>query len=115
MFSNALEKILEDMLIGYASVQLMIQEGSTPVSAAVTIAALRVGNDVYIYAIFAINVAVMLFVLVEVLRTGGWRGVAALDYLDPAALVFVAKAGNILLIREGQVRKNQDLQLEGLV
>ncbi|KAI1159731.1 hypothetical protein F5B18DRAFT_635448 [Nemania serpens] len=84
---NSFRAMADDMLVGYASAQLMIQDDRLPVNATTTFAALRVGDDKYIYIIFAMDVVILLLVTIECLRTRGWKGMTSLDYLDPAALL----------------------------
>lgn len=84
---NSFRAMADDMLVGYASAQLMIQGDRLPANATTTFAALRVGDDKYIYIIFAVDVVILLLVAIECLRTRGWRGMTSLDYLDPAALL----------------------------
>lgn len=84
---NALQAMVDDMLVAYASAQMMIQQDTTPANCTATLATMRVGDDVYIHAIFAINIAVFLLVVVECMRTRYWKGMYFLDYLNPVSLM----------------------------
>ncbi|KAF2134976.1 hypothetical protein P153DRAFT_372215 [Dothidotthia symphoricarpi CBS 119687] len=94
---NALTVMLDDMLVAYASAQLIIQKDIKPVNMQITKSALRVGEDVYIYAIFAINAFIILLVIMEYVRTRNWKEVPMIDYLDPGALMVGSATGTCSL------------------
>ena len=85
--SNALEAMVDDILGAYASAQIMIAGQTRPQNATVTSSALRVGEDVYIRAVFGINVVVIFLVFAETVRTRAWRRAGGFDYMDPSDLV----------------------------
>lgn len=58
--------------------------------------AMRVGEDGYVYAVFVLNVVVILAVLVECLRTRGWRGLVLFDYMDVAWLAVGGFRGGVI-------------------
>ncbi|KAI3331479.1 hypothetical protein HD806DRAFT_518499 [Xylariaceae sp. AK1471] len=97
---NALVAMADDMLVAYASAQIMIQAEQDAVGATTNYAALRVGEDMYIYATFAVNIVVILLIAVEGVRTKGWRGLASLDYLDPGALLLASRSSQNLALQE---------------
>ncbi|GKZ64551.1 hypothetical protein AnigIFM50267_005618 [Aspergillus niger] len=84
---NTYISLIDDILAGYASAQLMVGNFSRPATATVTIDALRLGSKVYIVAVFVVNVLVVLGVGVEMGRTGAWRALPGFDYLDARMLV----------------------------
>jgi hypothetical protein len=89
--SNALEAMIDDMLVAYGSAQLMIAEQYTPVPAMFKSTAMRIGQDSYVYAILAVNLMILILFIFEGVRTRCWRQVAVLDYSDPAALIIAAR------------------------
>ncbi|GFF90858.1 hypothetical protein IFM60648_09212 [Aspergillus lentulus] len=90
---NAIVSFVDDMLVAYASAQLVVGGFATPASAAVHVSALRLGSRVYIVATAAITGVIVLLVIAEMVRTKGWRGLPAFDYLDNRMLVLGASAG----------------------
>ena len=90
--SNALEAMIDDMLVAYGSAQLMIAEQYTPTTALFKSTAMRIGQDSYIYAILAVNFVILILFIFEGVRTRGWKQVAVLDYSDPAVLIVAARS-----------------------
>lgn len=84
---NGLQAMVDDMLVAYASAQIMIQQDTMSTNCTTTLKTMRIGDVKYIYAIFAVNIAVFLFVVLECIRTQFWKGVHSLDYLDPVSLM----------------------------
>ncbi|KAF2421164.1 hypothetical protein EJ08DRAFT_702143 [Tothia fuscella] len=85
--------MLDDIMVGYASAQLMIAKDSTDVPAIITTSAIRFGKSIYIYLIIGINAFVMLLMLEEAIRTRGWRDSSQFDYADFAQLAFASSRG----------------------
>ena len=90
--SNALEAMIDDMLVAYGSAQLIITEQYTPTTALFKSTAMRIGQDSYIYAILAVNLMILILFIFEGVRTRGWKQVAVLDYSDPAVLIVAARS-----------------------
>jgi hypothetical protein len=90
---NAIVSFVDDMLVAYASAQLVVGGFANPASAAVHVSALRLGSRVYIVATAVITGVIVLLVIAETVRTKGWRGLPAFDYLDNRMLVLGASAG----------------------
>jgi hypothetical protein len=87
---NALTAMLDDMLVAYASAQVMIQKDTTTTEVMLKSGALRVGEYKYIFAIFVINTIIVLLLAVEAARTRLWADMPPLDYMDPAALMIAS-------------------------
>ncbi|RMZ74538.1 hypothetical protein GMOD_00003589 [Pyrenophora seminiperda CCB06] len=83
----------DTMLVSYASAQLMVGKMSTQQPAEVHIYALRLGQPVYIYAIFTFNLLIICAVAFEAMRTSGWSGLGRFNYLDPRDLIIAASRG----------------------
>ncbi|WPH03988.1 Hypothetical protein R9X50_00687200 [Acrodontium crateriforme] len=92
--ANSFSAMADDMLIAYASAQIMIADQTTPQQVQITSASVRVGERKYIYAIFGVNLGVMFLVIVEALRTRGWRNKGVFEIMDPAQLVNGAPASD---------------------
>lgn len=90
---NAIAAMLDDILVGYASAQLMIADDSAEASATVSFTAIRFGKSVYIYLIFSINTFVLLLIGEEAIRTKWWRDLSAFDYNNLAHLAIASSRG----------------------
>lgn len=90
---NAIVAFVDDMLVAYASAQLVVGGFANPASAAVHVSALRLGSRAYIVATAVITGVIVLLVVAEMVRTKGWRGLPKFDYLDNRMLVLGASAG----------------------
>ena len=106
--TNAVSAMLDDILVGYASAQLMVGNQSTVTEAVVTTMALKIGQRVYIYAMFAFNLVVVIITFEEAIRTMFWRELGKWNYMDIEAVIVSSWKGgrNIteaLGIRGGQM------------
>ena len=90
---NAFTAMVDDMLVAYASAQAIVSEDTLGTPCVLTVAALRIGQDVYIYAIFIINIVTVLLVAVEAVRTSRWKRLVEFDFLDVGAVVIAAAGG----------------------
>jgi hypothetical protein len=77
--TNSVTAMLDDILLGYASAQLMVGNQSTATEALVTTQALRIGQGVYIYAIFALNLVLVVIGPEEAVKTMIWKGLGKWD------------------------------------
>lgn len=91
--TNSVTAMVDDLLVAYASAQLMIMNDSSLVSTTVDVKAFSVGSGLYIYLTFAINTLVVLLLAEEALRTCGWRHLLYFDYVDPRSLIIGASKG----------------------
>ncbi|CAD6441235.1 e6025a55-6e3b-4031-9693-cce8beea2fad [Sclerotinia trifoliorum] len=57
---NSVTAMIDDLLVSYASAQLMIANDTKTVDVAVTVAAVRFGQPVYIYLVFGFNLFLVL-------------------------------------------------------
>ena len=91
--TNSMVAMTDDMMAAYASAQLMVGRFSVGQTAVVQLSALRFGQTVYVYAIFGLNLAVLLLAVAEAVRTSGWKSLGGFNYLDPRHLVVAASRG----------------------
>jgi hypothetical protein len=91
--TNSITAMADDMLVAYASAQLMVGRMFTQQPARVQIYALQFGQPGYIYTIFALNLIIILAVLGEATRTYGWSDLGRFNYLDPRDLIIAASRG----------------------
>ncbi|KAK8017417.1 hypothetical protein PG993_013743 [Apiospora rasikravindrae] len=85
--TNAVTSMVDDILVGYASAQLMVGNFREATPARVKRTALAIGQDLYIWAVFGVNTFLIAVLLLEALRTGAWKRLPTFDYMDPSNLV----------------------------
>ncbi|KAH0536094.1 hypothetical protein FGG08_006999 [Glutinoglossum americanum] len=93
--TNSVTALIDDILVGYASAQLMVGNFSTGTSVSVKTNAVQFGSSVYIYAVLTVNILIIILVTVEAIRTRGWRGLLPFDYADPGSLITSASMGGM--------------------
>jgi hypothetical protein len=91
--TNSMIAMADDMLVAYASAQLMVGRMFTQQPAKVYVYALQFGQPAYIYAIFALNLFIIFAVVFEAVRTAGWAKLGRFNYLDPRDLIIAASRG----------------------
>jgi hypothetical protein len=91
--TNSITAMADDMLVLYASAQLMVGRMFTQQPARVYVYALQFGQPGYIYAIFSLNLLIILAVMAEAARTYGWSDLGRFNYLDPRDLIIAASRG----------------------
>lgn len=90
---NSVTAMMDDLLVAYASAQLMIANDTKTVNATVTYAAVRLGQPVYVYSVFLVNLAIILIVVLEAFRTRGWTHLTTFDYNDLSSLATASSRG----------------------
>jgi hypothetical protein len=85
--------MIDDILISYASAQLMVGRLFTQQPARTMVYALQFGQPGYIYAVFILNLIIIFAVLGEATRTYGWADLGRFNYLDPRDLIIAASRG----------------------
>lgn len=91
--TNSMVAMADDMLVAYASAQLMVGRMFTQQPAKVYVYALQFGQPSYIYAIFTLNLVIILAVVFEAVRTAAWSALGRFNYLDPRDLIIAASRG----------------------
>lgn len=91
--TNSVTAMADDMLVAYASAQLMVGKMFTQQTAKVYLYGLQFGQRAYIYSIWVFNLLILLAVSAEALRTRGWRELGRFNYLDPRDLIIAASRG----------------------
>lgn len=107
--TNSITAMADDMLVAYASAQLMVGRMFTQQPARVYVYALQFGQPGYIYAIFTLNLLIICAVLVEAVRTYGWASLGRFNYLDPRDLIIAASRGGAEIAQAAdQVMEKRD-------
>lgn len=90
---NSVTAMVDDVLVILASAQLMIANDSITISTTVAVKGYVFGSNVYIYLVFAVNLAILLIVFEEFARTRGWKDLLYFDFRDPRSLIIGASFG----------------------
>jgi len=80
--SEGLEVLLDGFLGGISAAQIMIAQDTQIVNATAQINIVQLGQPVYTYVTFGINMCIVLLFCYEALRTGYWAEVPRMDALD---------------------------------
>ncbi|RAH64139.1 uncharacterized protein BO66DRAFT_416132 [Aspergillus aculeatinus CBS 121060] len=91
--TNVYISLIDDILAGYASAQLMVGGFTRLTRATVTVEAFRVGSHPYIVCVFGTSLALLLAVAAEMGRTRLWRGLPRWDYMEMKMVVAAASNG----------------------
>lgn len=91
--ANSVTAMLDDILVVYASAQLMFVNDTMLTPATTHVHAFVFGSNVYIYIIFTINTLIVLLLIEETLRTRGWKDLSYFDYMDPRILIISSSMG----------------------
>ena len=91
--TNSITAMIDDLLIAYASAQLLIPNDSTPMPATIQVQAFVFGSAIYVYLTFAINTAIILVLIEEAFRTQNWKGLSNFDYMDLRSLIIGSSMG----------------------
>ena len=90
---NSVTSMTDDLLVMFASAQLMIANDIKETEVIVTVHAVRLGSSIYITATFIVNCLVLFIVLEEALRTRGWKHLTPFNYTDLGALAAASSRG----------------------
>ena len=88
--SESLELLLDEYFGALAASQIMQYNESIPVNATMCIAVVQLGEPVYAYITFGINLALVLLFLYESTRTRFWQNLPAFNVLDTKSAVLGA-------------------------
>lgn len=80
--TNSFESIIDDILLGLSSSQIVIAKSMDQVPVTAVVGAIRIGQASYIYAIAAVNLLLVFLALFELFRTHIWRHLLLFDYRD---------------------------------
>ncbi|KAJ5466986.1 hypothetical protein N7475_004738 [Penicillium sp. IBT 31633x] len=90
---NAVTSLVDDILVAYASAQLVVGKFSKSTSVIVQVSALRVGSRAYVVASAVITGLIALLVIGEGFRMRWWKDLPAFDYQDNRSLIVGASKG----------------------
>lgn len=84
---NAITSFMDDIMVGYASAQLMVGGQRKPTEATAQIPVYHLGSSWYIITVAGVNAIIVLYVVFECIRTRAWKHAPPFDYLDNRALI----------------------------
>ena len=79
---NSVTAMLDDILVGYASAQLMVGKDFTNTTVTVQQQAITLGQVQYVYAVLILTTLILLLVVSEAFRTWMWKSLVHFDYMD---------------------------------
>ncbi len=91
--------MLDDIIGGFEEAQLCLEGDIDSESVTTTTipldsqySAIRLGQDVYIFATLAINLVILILAIEEAIRTRNWKGLPLLDYRNLTSIVVASSA-----------------------
>ena len=97
---DSFNAMLDDIIGGFGAAQLYWKANiDSPIDTITTLPldsqylAIRLGQDGYIFATLAINLAILVVAIEEAIRTRNWKGLPLLDYLNLTSMVVASSAG----------------------
>ena len=87
---NLISALVDDLLVAEASKQMTINSGSNATQVQKQFDAVSLGPPRFIYISLAINVALVLLVLAETLRTNAWQRLPAFNFTDLQSVMAAA-------------------------
>ncbi|KLU81869.1 hypothetical protein MAPG_00950 [Magnaporthiopsis poae ATCC 64411] len=93
---NSLIAMADDMLALYGAAQLIVGHFEQPMTVSVTLAVLKPGVWQYALAATAVNAAIVIAIVAEVIRTRGWRAMPSFDFTDMGWLLLATFRGGSL-------------------
>ncbi|KAM0330165.1 hypothetical protein ACHAQA_004338 [Verticillium albo-atrum] len=93
---NSITAMTDSMLAAYGAAQVMVGNFSEEQAVDVTVETLVIGQRAYIIAVAILNVLILAAVVVEAIRTKGWRGLLAQDFTDSEWLLLSGYRGGLM-------------------
>ncbi|KAM0279430.1 hypothetical protein ACHAQH_004590 [Verticillium albo-atrum] len=93
---NSIMAMTDSMLAAYGAAQVMVGGFSEEQEADVTVETLVIGQRAYIIAVAILNSFILVAVIVEAIRTKGWRGLSAQDFTDSEWLLLSGYRGGLI-------------------
>lgn len=97
--ADSFAAVIDDLLVAYGASQVVIAEDTTPTPVLSFAEGVRIGEPIYIYAIFVLNVAIIIVMIVEALRNSAWHGLLKFDYTSVKTLIVSSSAGGSEVVR----------------
>ena len=117
--AESLEALIDNYLLAIASAQLLIANDSIQVPARTFSYGFNIGEKRYAFAVFFLNILVILCVIFEVVRTKWWTHLPKFDYNDITSVVVASSLGGRAVgnaVLKGSKRANGSLdQATGVV
>jgi hypothetical protein len=91
--ADSFTAIMDDLLVAFGTSQLVNAQDTTEVEVDAVAPGVQIGEKVYIYMVFAINMTIGCFVIYEAARTRFWAGMTAFNFADMKSSIFATSAG----------------------
>ncbi|MCJ1292943.1 hypothetical protein MMC34_004496 [Xylographa carneopallida] len=91
--ADAINSLLDNILVTYAAAQLMVAKEEVPIEVDSQVTAIVLGTSAYVFPIFALNLLICLVYLVEVFRTRGWRHLSSFNFMNIKSVIIGTSIG----------------------
>ncbi|KAK4692660.1 hypothetical protein P7C71_g4587, partial [Lecanoromycetidae sp. Uapishka_2] len=91
--ADAMNSLIDDILVSYGSAQLMITKDSIMSEVAAREVAIVIGSPAYTISIFVLNLLICLIYLFEVIRTRAWRHLTRFNFMDVKTVIIGTSIG----------------------
>jgi hypothetical protein len=107
--AQSLELMLDDMLLGFSSAQLMLVPGGnvTNNNVLATVGAVKFGTAEYVYAVAVLNFIIVALLIEEAIAHHGWKGLTKFNYNDMKSVVVASSMGGPAIANR-VVQKNRE-------
>ncbi|KAJ5959229.1 uncharacterized protein N7479_006379 [Penicillium vulpinum] len=106
---NAVTSLVDDILVAYASAQLVVSEFTKSTPVVVKVSAMRVGSQGYVITSAVITGMIAILVIGEGCRMRWWKDLPSFDYQDNRALIVGASRGGKSVAEYAEKLKCKDL------
>lgn len=93
--AESLERLIDDYFGAIGASQLLIYDQSSTVDSTVQIRVLQLGQPVYAYVTWALNLAILVLFGYEARRTNFWQSLPLFNCLDTKSAILGATANNV--------------------
>jgi hypothetical protein len=98
--TNSITAMMDDILLGYGSAQLMVSNQTSPTEATVIIQPMVFGDPLFVFFVIVSNCFCLLLVVEEAIRTNFWKDLQGWDYMDIRSLIHSSSRGGTELADE---------------
>ncbi|MCJ1403821.1 hypothetical protein MMC11_007044 [Xylographa trunciseda] len=100
--ADAITSLLDNILVTYASAQLMVAQEEVPIDVESQVTAIVLGTPAYVFPIFTLNLLICLVYLVEVSRTRGWRRLSSFNFMNIKSVIIGTSTGGTAIANKAR-------------
>ena len=101
---QALKSLLDDTLLAFSSAQLVLHYSTAHknTTGTATVHAIQFGTKGFVYSLFAFNLALILILIEEMLRTRLWKHLPLFNYHDLKSVIIASSMGGSAIAKKVQ-------------